>query len=91
MIPSIPIAIFFIPYAIFLVIYGVFLFFNLHHLKLYAAKHVSSQLLASLFLFGTLVILSVSAIVLSRYDWTVAINLEEVTTPLMNRAVINPF
>lgn len=91
MIPSIPIAIFFIPYAIFLIIYGVLLFFNLHHLKIYAVKHIGSQMLSSLFLIGTVVILGTSAIILSRYDWTTAINLNDLATPLMNQTLPNPF
>lgn len=85
---SIPLALFLIPYGVFLIIYAFFLFFNLHHLRIYAIKSTSSHILRFVFLFGTIIILGASALLLSRFDWSASINIQQLTTPFTNTDVL---
>ena len=88
--PSIPISIFVIPYLLFVGLTIVLLFFNMHHLRRFGVKGVRAQLLALCFSVGTVILLGVSGIFLSRFDWSQTIDINSIMQSLTNTKLTSP-
>ncbi len=90
MIPTLPLAVLFIPYALFLILYFFFLFFNIHHLRQYGIKGITSHGIGTIFLLGTVIILGISAVLLSRYNWSQPMDPEPLLAPFHKTDLIKP-
>jgi uncharacterized membrane protein (UPF0182 family) len=76
---SIPIAVLLIPYALFVVFFLVYGAFTWYHLDRFGVMHGHLQMMRVVFVLGSLVLLAVSALALSRYDWTASVGATEIT------------
>ena len=85
---SIPIAVLLIPYALFVLFFMVYGAFTWYHLERFGVMHGHLQLMRVVFVLGSLFLLAVSALALTRYDWTSSVSATEITGGI--NSVIHP-
>lgn len=73
---TIPLSVLLIPLGLFLIFYVFYSIFNVYHLLRFGVYGFGLYLITTLFVLGTIFLLSLSSFFLLRYDWSAPIQLD---------------
>ena len=77
---SFPIGLVLIPFGLFAAVYVFYSAFNLFHLLRFGVSGPVLNLIATVYAFGSIVLLLTTIVSLSRYDFSVSVSLADLAT-----------
>ncbi len=85
---EIPLAILLVPYVIFLALFLFYVYFTCRNLLKYGMQGKPLVLFVTIFILGCVVLVLISFLLLSRFDWFANISVENILNPAKTQSIL---